>query len=157
FALLGYAVVLLPRPWKVTGRLALRNIGRTRGRTTTTLLALFIGVFVVGFVVIIGQDLKSILTKAFTNENPYNLLAAAPTGNNGELNPPLAKTKGVQKYRFSYVVGMNPTEINGRPIGDVVPQGEHGPTDAAQQALALLGAIQGYDLPAGDIPEVAQI
>jgi putative ABC transport system permease protein len=157
FALLGYAAVLLPRGWKVNGRLALRNIGRTRGRTTTTLLALFIGVFTVGVVLVLGQDLSSILTTAFTNANQYNLIAAVPAANAAQMDAALAKLGGVQKHRFSDIAGANPTSVDGQPIGDRIPQGEHAPTTAAQQALALLRGIQGYNLTSGDLPDVAVI
>lgn len=54
--LLGYVVVFLPRSWKVNTKLALRNVGRQRARTTTTLLALFIGVFALGLILVLGQD-----------------------------------------------------------------------------------------------------
>ncbi|MHB8577937.1 MAG: FtsX-like permease family protein, partial [Dehalococcoidia bacterium] len=157
FALLGYAVVLLPRAWKVNGRLALRNIGRTRGRTTTTLLALFIGVFTVGVVLVLGQDLKAILTKTFADSNQYNLLASVPATNAPQMDAELAKLSAVQKHRFSDVAGANPTTIDGQPIASRVPQGSNGPTVSGREAVARLGGLQGYSLDAGDIPEVAQI
>ncbi|HZQ39087.1 MAG TPA: FtsX-like permease family protein, partial [Dehalococcoidia bacterium] len=157
FALLGYAIVLLPRAWKVNARLALRNIGRTRGRTTTTLLALFIGVFTVGVVLVLGQDLRSILTTAFTRNNQYNLDASVPTASVAQMNAVLPKVSGIQKHRFSNVAGANPTAIDGQPIASRVPQGDHGPTTAAQQAISMLRGVQGYDLAGGDIPEVAEI
>src|SRR5712692_4791115 len=41
-SLMGIVIVLLPRSWKSNTKMALRNIGRQRARTTTTLLALFV-------------------------------------------------------------------------------------------------------------------
>ena len=54
-SLLGIVMVLLPRSWKVSAKMALRNIGRQRGRTTTTLLALFVGVFTIGLILCLGR------------------------------------------------------------------------------------------------------
>ncbi|HZU76381.1 MAG TPA: FtsX-like permease family protein, partial [Dehalococcoidia bacterium] len=157
FAVLGFLIVLLPRAWKVNIRLALRNIGRTRGRTTTTLLALFIGVFTVGVVLVLGQDLRNILTKAFTQQNQYNLLATAPAASQQQMSATLASLRNVQRYRFSDVAATNPTAIDDQPIASRVPQGDHGPTAAGQQAVSLLRGVQGYDVANGDIPAVAQI
>ncbi len=48
--ILGFVVVLLPRTWKSNTKIALRNVGRQRARTTTTLLALFVGIFTIGLI-----------------------------------------------------------------------------------------------------------
>ena len=57
-SLFGIVIVLLPRSWKSSTKMALRNIGRQRARTTTTLLALFVGVFTIGLILVLGQDLR---------------------------------------------------------------------------------------------------
>ncbi|HET9980523.1 MAG TPA: FtsX-like permease family protein, partial [Ktedonobacterales bacterium] len=49
-AAFGLIVMLLPRTWKSNVRMALRNIGRQRARTVTTLVALFVGVFAIGII-----------------------------------------------------------------------------------------------------------
>lgn len=49
----------LPRSWRSQVKLALRNLGRQRMRTATTQVALFIGVFGVGSIVLIGQGLEA--------------------------------------------------------------------------------------------------
>src|SRR5713226_5534419 len=51
----GFVIVLLPRTWKSSTKMALRNIGRQRARTTTTLLALFVGIFTIGLILVLGQ------------------------------------------------------------------------------------------------------
>ncbi len=51
--------VLLPRSWKTHVKLALRNFGRQRGRTVTTEVALFAGIFAVGLILVLGQGLKA--------------------------------------------------------------------------------------------------
>jgi len=158
FALLGYAVVLLPRPWKINAKLALRNISRTRARTTTTLLALFIGVFTVGLVLVLGQDLRSILTQSLSSANYYNLATSVSLQNAPQLDAELSKLSGVEASRWSDVAAADPLAINDQPIADRLPRGQNGPTSqTTQQILPLLQGVQGYNLTAGDIPRAAAI
>ena len=74
-SLMGIVMVLLPRSWKVSTKMALRNIGRQRARTTTTVLALFIGVFTIGLVLTLGQDLQSQISRVFASNITYNVIA----------------------------------------------------------------------------------
>jgi len=57
-AAFGFVLVLLPRTWKSNVKMAIRNIGRQRARTVTTLVALFIGVFAIGIILVLGQNIK---------------------------------------------------------------------------------------------------
>ncbi|MGH2508067.1 MAG: FtsX-like permease family protein, partial [Ktedonobacteraceae bacterium] len=75
-SLLGVVVALLPRTWKVSTKMALRSLGRRRARTATTMLALFIGIFGIGLVVGVGQDLQNVITKTLAANEPYNIVAA---------------------------------------------------------------------------------
>ena len=77
-ALLGYIVAFLPRPWKATIRMSLRNIGRQRTRATMTLLALFVGVFSVGLMVILGQDIRDKINTAIASQSDYNVISLVP-------------------------------------------------------------------------------
>ncbi|MGI8551269.1 MAG: ABC transporter permease [Dehalococcoidia bacterium] len=157
FTLLGYVIVLVPRPWKVSTKLALRNIGRTRGRTTTTLLALFIGVFTVGVVLVLGQDLRTILTDSFSASSQYNLASSIPLADAPRMDSEIGKLSGVEASRWSDVGAADPISINGQPVAQRLPQGQNGPTAAAQQALTLIQGVQGYNVSTGDLPKVAQI
>src|SRR5258708_12753750 len=78
-SLLGFVIVLLPRTWKSSTKMALRNIGRQRARTTTTMLALFVGVFAIGLILPLGQDVRA------TVNNP----AASEPSSHGPRPPPL--------------------------------------------------------------------
>lgn len=157
FVLVGYVVVLFPRAWKVNMKLSLRNIGRTRGRTTTTLLALFIGVFCVGFVVILAQDLRTGLTASFTKQNPYDLTLTVPQQQASRVEALIGQIHAVKRYRYSYSAAGIVTQVNGQPITSRIPQGQNGPKGAGQQALNLLHGVEGYNLSSGDLPTVAQI
>lgn len=76
--LIGYLVVLLPRAWKISTKMAFRNLGRARGRSTTTLLALFIGVFAVGLVLVLGQGVRATVNTFIANQIRYNVIALVP-------------------------------------------------------------------------------
>src|SRR6266566_479604 len=73
-SMLGIVIVLLPRTWKSSTKMALRNIGRQRTRTTTTMLALFIGIFTIGLVLALGQDLQTQISNSFAQNLTYNVV-----------------------------------------------------------------------------------
>src|SRR5205085_752962 len=77
-SLMGIVIVVLPRSWKVNTKMALRNIGRQRARTTTTLLALFVGVFTIGLILVLVQDLRDTINTALAKNLSYNLFTIAP-------------------------------------------------------------------------------
>jgi signal transduction histidine kinase len=120
-SLVGIVIVLLPRTWKVSTKMALRNIGRQRTRTTTTMLALFIGVFTIGLVLALGQDLQTQISNAFAQNLTYNVVTM---------------TSGTDT--FTQIV---PTAINGQPLQQVLPTGNN-----RQQTITLLSSMEGYEL-----------
>src|SRR5437868_2533571 len=73
-SLMGIVIVLLPRCWKSNTKIALRNLGRQRARTTTTLLALFVGVFTIGLILVLGQDLRDNINAAIAKNLTFTLL-----------------------------------------------------------------------------------
>src|SRR6266571_178023 len=76
-SLMGFVIVLLTRTWKASTKMALRNIGRQRGRTTTTLLALFVGVFTIGLILVLGQDLRDNINAAIAKNLTFNMVTIA--------------------------------------------------------------------------------
>src|SRR5712691_8017519 len=76
----GFLIVLLPRTWKSSTKMALRNIGRQRARTTTTLLALFVGMFTIGLILVLGQDLRDTVNNALATNLTYNVVTIASQG-----------------------------------------------------------------------------
>src|SRR5712692_5620523 len=61
--LVNTIVMFMPRSWKTAVMLAYRNMGRQRIRTTTTLTALFVGVFAIGLILVLGQGIKDTIHK----------------------------------------------------------------------------------------------
>jgi ABC-type antimicrobial peptide transport system permease subunit len=53
------ALLPLPRAWRGHLTLALRNFGRQRARTVSALVGLFVGVFAVGLILVVGQGVEA--------------------------------------------------------------------------------------------------
>lgn len=140
-SLFGLVVVFLPRNWKVNVKMALRNLGRRRSRTTTTLLALFIGIWGIGIVIGIGQDLGHQIKSALEQNSPYNLVATTLGQDSSTLGTRLNTLPGLTASREDPFVTALPVAINGYPAQQALPGG-----DLRQQDLNLLGGIEGYDL-----------
>ncbi len=158
--LMGYAVVLLPREWKISTKMAFRNLGRARGRTTTTLLALFIGVFAVGLVLVLGGGIRETINTFIAQQIRYNVIALAPRTEAPAFNRALDGVAGDLRARQSVeVVALTqPVDINGRPLGEILAQpyaSRPGPPPEVQ--VIHLTGLQGYDLAAGQLPQVAEV
>ncbi|GAC1390622.1 MAG: hypothetical protein NVS4B11_10780 [Ktedonobacteraceae bacterium] len=141
-SLMGVAIVLLPRTWKVSTKMALRNIGRQRARTTTTLLALFIGVFTVGVVLALGQDLQVQISNSFAQNLTYNVIATTTGTDTTALHAKLNTIPGLAKFRNDTFTQTMPIAINGKPLQQVLPTAG----DDRQSAIAFLSTMEGYDL-----------
>ncbi len=140
-SLLGCSLPFLPKSWKVDVKMALRNIGRRRARTTATLLALFIGVFGIAIDIGFGQDLSSQITGALAQNSPYNLVATTVGQDATTLRTHLNSIPGVKASRVDPFVETLPLTIDGQPARDSLPGGS-----SVQHVLSDLGGIEGYNL-----------
>lgn len=140
-SLLGLVIPWLPRRWKVTIKMALRNIGRRRTRTVATMLALFIGVAGVGLDIGMGQDLQARVTAVLNQQQPYNLVVTTNGSDRAMLAAHLQSIKGLSASRLDLFAQTLPLLINGRPARMQMPGGDYG-----QQVSAMLGGIEGFDL-----------
>ena len=73
-ALIGILIVLLPRGAKSNMTMALRNIGRKKTQSATTLVALFVGVFAIGLILTLGMTLST----AYRAQPPTTPAATTP-------------------------------------------------------------------------------
>jgi ABC-type antimicrobial peptide transport system permease subunit len=154
-ALAGYVVVLLPRAWKISTKMALRNLGRAPGRTTTTLLALFIGVFVVGLVVVLGQGIREAVNGFIAAQFRYNVLALVPRDKRAAFDRALDGQPAVKRREANEVaLSTQPTAINGQPIGPRLGHADDFGPDriSSQVAVIYLSGLEGFDLAHGQIP-----
>jgi putative ABC transport system permease protein len=151
FTASAYTIPLLKSGARVNLRLALRNLGRARARTVTTLLALFIGVFSVASILALGLGLRSNLDSIVASRLQFNLFAATigPSGSN--LEGRLGTLPGVQQQRAGTYVQSTVTGIDGTNIALTGP-GEAGPPSRVRQQLRQLSGVQGFDVSKGDLP-----
>src|SRR5713226_8361084 len=135
-SLLGIVIVLLPRTWKASTKMALRNIGRQRTRTTTTMLALFIGIFTIGLVLALGQDLQVQISNAFAQNLTYNVVTMTSGTDTTTLQAKLGTVPGLSKTRTDTYAQIVPTAINGQPLQQALPTG-----NTRQDVIAFLSTM----------------
>lgn len=160
-ALLGYLVAFLPRPWKAIIRMSLRNIGRQRARATVTLLALFVGVFSVGLMVILGQDIRDKINTAIASQSDYNVISLVPDRWSSQVAGQLGHLPGLKKHNVIAAAAAAPFQVNGKPLTELVGTGVGQSSRGgggrragrgnlgAEGTLAFLDGLGGYDLRAG--------
>ena len=151
-SLLGYVTVLLPRTWKVTIKMALRNLGRQRARTTTTMLALFIGVFTIGLILTLGQDLRDQVNTTLALRLSYNVITIAPSDEAPTLVSKLSTIPGLSKQRHTTIAATVPQAINGQLLQTLLP------TDQKAQRIrsgivSALSTIEGYNVANNQFPD----
>jgi predicted lysophospholipase L1 biosynthesis ABC-type transport system permease subunit len=156
-SLLGIVVVLLPRTWKASVKMALRNIGRTRTRTVTTLVALFIGIFSIGLILALGQNIKDQVNQALNTFVTYNSYVIVGSKDKSAVETELAHLSGVKGQVVNSVTTVNPVSVDGVGIGDILRQASDNGSATAMakgELLAYLSAPQGFDLAHGSPPQV---
>jgi predicted lysophospholipase L1 biosynthesis ABC-type transport system permease subunit len=154
--LLGYAQLLFPRSWKAMVKLCLRNIGRQRNRTVATLLALFVGVFSVSSVLVLGQDISVKLQNGIANSVPYNVIARVPPDQQAPIDAALINLPGLvhvgadQPLRVNTASQLTPVCVDDKPINSFITPA------SGTDALGQLDSVQGYELTRfpGGVPNV---
>ena len=151
----GFVVVLLPRSQRTVVKLALRSIGRARARTATTLVALFVGVFTIGLILVVGKDISDEIASALSNLASYNVFVIASSRDAASADAVTQHLAGLQGRRLTQDLGVKPLAVNGTPFGRLI-----GPSSAPSSgsrvrregALYQLLGVEGYDLAGGESP-----
>src|SRR5262249_23807202 len=156
FALLGFVIAVLPHTWKANMKIALRNIGRTRTRTSTTMLALFVGIFTVGLILALGQGLRDQFNSFIAKSFHYNLYATTTNNDTAALHNQLKALPGLTRSEESSIVATPPLLINGTPVSNLLgKQSQIGVgTLGRSGALHFLSGIEGYDVGNHQLPAV---
>jgi predicted lysophospholipase L1 biosynthesis ABC-type transport system permease subunit len=155
-SLFGIIIVLLPRTWKSSTKIALRNIGRQRARTVTTLLALFVGVFTIGLILVLGQDLRDKINAIIANNLTFNLVTIARGDDASKLQSKLGSIPGLS---LSHTSGRTytsdvPLLLDGTPVANYIPKNDQGgPNDLGSSSLYLLSGMEGYDVAHQQFPD----
>jgi predicted lysophospholipase L1 biosynthesis ABC-type transport system permease subunit len=149
--------VALPRNRRTAVKLALRSLSRARGRTTATLVALFAGVFTIGLILVLGQNITSKIESGITKATTFNVFAIASSADAAKAAATTQKLDGVQERRITQDVSTTPTAIGGRPLSEVLPPLVPAPTGTPERGnqfrLSALNGVEGYDLGHGQRPD----
>ncbi|HEV2461284.1 MAG TPA: FtsX-like permease family protein, partial [Ktedonobacterales bacterium] len=150
-ATIGVAVMLLPRQAKSNVRLALRNIGSRKARSVATLVALTVGVFAIGLVLVLGQDIQAVLATYLDGGN-VNVAILASGADRPALDAQLAQVHGLKNESVNTIAQVQPVAIDGQPIATFVQAATASGKFNANDVLRQLDGVQGYDLAAGQTP-----
>ncbi|GCE13132.1 ABC transporter permease [Tengunoibacter tsumagoiensis] len=154
-SLMGIVIVLLPRSTKASTRMALRNIGRQPARTTTTLLALFVGVFTIGLVLVLGEDIRGLLDKTIATTINFNVLALAQGSEGVKLKANLSTVPGLSHSEVHPYAPVLPLTIDDQPVQTLLAAP---PDKNAAYSLPpsvdyyYLSSFEGYDLANDQTP-----
>ena len=153
-SLFGFVVAFLPRSWKSSTKIALRNIGRQRARTTTTMLALFVGVFTIGLILVLGQDLRDKINNTIATSLTYNVVTIATGNDANALQSQLGTIPGVTKQKHTTLASAAPLAINNQPIKDLLGGNAQPSFNSLgrQGALELLSSVEGYNVANNQFP-----
>ena len=135
-------VAFLPRAAQAETQLALRNIGRARVRSATTLVALFVGVFAIGLGLVLGQNLKDFLASRNAAVNQDNAYILANSQDAPLVAVQLRRLPSVSNKQVSLAAPARLIAIDGQPA----------PTTSAPSETANLTGINGFDLAKGSLP-----
>jgi putative ABC transport system permease protein len=148
--LLSVLAVCLPQSTKANVTLALRNIGRNRVRSATTLVALFVGVFAIGLIVTLGQSLEQGISSTAANyTGGDNTFIQAGSADKPAVDQELAKIPGIQAEAVTSFAPVQPEAIGNVPVGTFLLRLS---SIQRQTAIADLSGVVGYNLAQGQHP-----
>jgi putative ABC transport system permease protein len=153
FATLFDALLMFsPRSWKTPLMLAYRNIGRQRVRSTTTLTVLFVGVFAIGLVLVLGQGIKDTIDSTLGSLFTRNVFVISTPKQQSIIDTQIAQARGVDSsktLRNPLVPRLYPLFVAGRDITTVLHSfPAHSPLSSSD-LLSSLSSLQGFALQQG--------
>lgn len=150
----GFLVVLLPRSQRTVVKLALRSVGRARARTAGTLVALFAGVFTIGLILIVGQDISSEISNALSNLASYNVFVIAGSQQANAAAAATQNVPGLEGRRVTQDLQARPISVNGQPFAQTVGPAPRPGQGGGEREAALfeLTGVEGYNLRANELP-----
>ncbi len=146
------AVMFTPRSWKTAVMLAYRNLGRQRLRTTTTLTALFVGVFAIGMILILGQGIKEAVNNTLSTLFTHNVFVVVPPNQKPMVQNQLASLKGIDsgKTQVNPVVPqVYPILVAGQDINAILRSVRSTDKLNRRDIIGDLTDVQGFDLSGG--------
>jgi len=150
--LVNSIVMFAPRSWKTSVMLAYRNMGRQRIRTTTTLTSLFVGVFAIGLILILGQGIKDTINSTLSTLFTHNVFVIVPPNQRQTMVAQLSTQKGIDSSKTlinPVAPQIYPLLVNGRDINSILKSIL--PKDKVDKGdvLNALSNLEGFDLRGG--------
>ena len=145
-------ILFAPRSWKTAVMLAYRNLGRQRLRTTTTLTALFVGVFAIGIVLILGQGIKDAVNSTLSTLFTHNVFVVVSLNQKQAVTNRLTTIKGVDSSKTlvnPVVPQIYPVLIGGRDINTIIRSINKTDKIDKGDVVGGLTSMQGFDLSDG--------
>jgi predicted lysophospholipase L1 biosynthesis ABC-type transport system permease subunit len=145
-------VAFAPRSWKTAVMLAYRNLGRQRLRTTTTLTALFVGVFAIGLILLLGQGIKDAINSELSTLFTHNLFVVVSPAQRQAISDRLLYSNAVdasQTQENPVVPQLYPILVNGRDIDTILLGVTSKSKIDKQDIVGDLTSLQGFDLAGG--------
>ncbi len=152
-SLLGFVIVVLPKSWKANTKMALRNIGRQRARTTTTLLALFVGVFTIGLIMALGQNLSAEINKQLASSLSYNLVTFVQGDDIKALRTQQATIPGLSPSKTAQTsyAAIVPIAVDGTPIKSLITQKN---AESVKGVISQMSSAEGFDIANNVLPDM---
>jgi putative ABC transport system permease protein len=145
-------VVFTPRSWKTAVMLAYRNLGRQRVRTTTTLTALFVGVFAIGLVLILGQGIKDAINTTLSTLFTHNVFVVASPNQKQTVQDQLVGLRGIDSSKTQVnpvVPQIYPILVAGRDINTILRSVGKADKIDKRDIIGDLTNIEGFDVGGG--------
>src|SRR6266566_6105162 len=146
-------VMFTPRSWKTAVMLAYRNMGRQRIRTTTTLTALFVGVFAIGLILVLGQGIKDTINDTLSTLFTRNVFVIVSPNQKQAVEQQLQSLQGIDssKTQINPVVPqLYPLLVGGRDINTILKSIRTTDKIDKGDVLGALSNIEGFDLKGGN-------
>ena len=151
----GLLAMFLPNSAKVTLKMALRNLNRTHGRTSTTRLALFVGVFTIGLILVLGQNIRDKINDVLANSLDFNVISITTGKDTLMLHTDLHTVPGLTASQQHDLATLAPIKVNREPIQMVLPKDDSQVSQAnlgRSTTLYYLGGIEGFDVGNNQLP-----
>jgi putative ABC transport system permease protein len=145
-------VVFTPRSWKTAVMLAYRNLGRQRVRTTTTLTALFVGVFAIGLVLILGQGIKDAINTTLSTLFTHNVFVVVSPNQKQAVQDQLVSLRGIDSNKTQVnpvVPQVYPILVAGRDINTILRSVRKTDKIDKGDIVGDLTSIEGFDVGGG--------
>lgn len=158
-ALINTLVIFFPRAWKTALMLAYRNLGRQRLRTSATLTALFVGVFAIGMILILGQGIKDSINSTLNTLFTHNVFVVSSPTQENAVHTQLSLSRGIDADRTQLnpvVPQLYPILIDGRDVNTILRNLNGKDKLSRGKIVDDLSSLEGFDLSGGNanLPDI---